>query len=456
MIEKNEKLEGKLEEFRELNQCDTGDNESPVSFVEQVVKPDYGAKVKEQEEVIENLRKEIEVLRNSNLNAENNSLNQLQEENNDLKERITNLETDKDKIAQEKQTLEVNKENLTVEISNLNEKIATLESQLEEALKVSSESSSTFSGDLTEEVETLKELIEEKEQALLEQETVIRQKNEELKSKIAEIDELKSFGGDMSEYNKIIEEKDEIIADLEETKLDLEACIADYSKQILEAKNKKSEDTSSNAPSVSLEELFPIISDNTVLNARKVVYIRELGENPWLETIVCYLGACLKDSLKGTGLEPFFVILDNLENDVRRLRYKEFGFTLNALPPFNPVPESNVTVTSYQNFPDLKAHLDISNREFIIFIDRYGKGRKYVKRKNITEFNLIHDSEMIKLCKLKIDDNIIATFKSDKIVNSLDLPADMALRGKRDRASCLLGKRAYTDVIEKLKENLFK
>lgn len=415
-------------------------------------------KLASKDNLIEELQNEIELLRNGSgfslepVNDDNNkdiafddSIREKNAEIQELAERVGLLEIDissKDDLikASEQKLLELraelerckNKDNSDIEKIN------------EKSLMVSK---------LEIQVSELREIISKQSNELAEKDEIIKQKSELVNEKVHQIEAIKLEFGDTIKLREELENEKQLNGELLDIQKELEDSINDY-----ETRLSNSEQFSGSKESISLDvgDIFPVITDNSVLNARKIGYIREVGHNPWLEDFVCYLSAMLKSHLQDTGIEPYFVILDDLSSDIHKIKYKEYDFTLNALPAFGAAPESNVTVTSYTSVPDLKAHLNISNQEFVIFIDRYGKSKPYVKRGNTVEYNLVNNSELVNLCNLPKDDSLIATFTAKNLENCVEIPSDYALRGKRDRISLFLSKKAYTEVLDNLKAGLFK
>lgn len=355
------------------------------------------------------------------------------EELNEKRSRIKELESEIESLKEEKSSLDS-----SVEIK-----------EMEEGLKVLKEKESALTKQLSEK----EDIIAEQKEAIVQHQKVIEHKTEIIREKVAQLETMELEFGETKKLKDALKLEQEKNAELQEIQEELEESLNDYEKRLgSSSESVKEEDTQS----VNLGDIFPVITDNTVLNARKICYIREIGENPWLEDLVCYLSAMLKSSLQDTQIEPYFVILDDLSSDIRRMKYKDYDFTLDALPAFGGAPESNVTVTSINNIPDLKAHLNISNQEFLIFIDRYGKSKPFVKRRITSEYNLVNNSELARLCKLPLDDSLLATFSAQKLVNSCELPTDYSTRGKRDRISLFLSKKAYSNLLDSLQAGLFK
>lgn len=319
-------------------------------------------------------------------------------------------------------------------------------------LKEKCESVPVVTGMDSKQVEYLNELLAEKEEALKEQSAVIVSKNEIIRDISSQIELLKS-DSNVDKLRAELTEQKEQNSELLEIQRELEESINSYESKLSSLKSSTKEEIS---VVTDLNDIFPIVNDNCILNARKVCCIREVGENPWLEDFICYLSAMMKSKLQGTGIEPLFVILDDLSSFTRKKKYKEYDFTLNALPSFGAMPEMNIVVTNYTTIVDLKAHLNISNQEFIIFIDRYGKQKPFVSRRSLVEYNLVNNVEMVSLCNLAKDNSLIATFHAKQLVNSVEIPSDYALRGKRDRISLFLSKKAYSEVLENLESGLFK
>lgn len=422
-------------------------------------------KLESKDNLINELQSEIEVLKSNGgfnfepVNDDNNREIALSDEiklkDSEIKElndRISFLENNmlvkeeeiKDK---EEQILSLKQE---VENASLKGQYGTkeVEEKIQRIFELENEVS-----ELKGKISEMQELISEKEEAITEQQRVIEQKTALVREKVEQLEAMKIEFGSFIKLKEELEEEKEKNEELSEIQKELEDSINDYEHRLGENESNSGKEENE---SLDLGDIFPIITDNSVLNARKIGYIREIGENPWLEDLVCYLSAMLKSNLQDTGIEPYFVILDDLSSDIRRMKYKEYDFTLNALPAFGSMPESNITVTSYTSIPDLKAHLNISNQDFIIFIDRYGKSKPYMKRRQVTEYNLVNNSELVKLCKLPKDSSLIATFAAKNLENCVEIPSDYALRGKRDRISLFLSKRAYTEVLENLETGLFK
>lgn len=376
--------------------------------------------------------------KNSEIAELNNKISEFECMLADARKQCDELEASVEKLEQQAKEAEGSKES----------ELAELKAEVEGFEGVKAELTSC-----KEEIGSLKNVVAEKDEAIAECNKVIETKSALVREKVEELEAFKIEFGSIQELKNELADEKRKNEELLESQQEFEEAINDYECRLSSAGNEEQE---KNTEEVDLNDVFPIIDDNTVLNARKLCYIREVGDNPWLEDIVCYLSAKTKGDLQNTGIEPYFIILDDLKSDIRVRKYNDYAFTLNALPSFGPAPESNITVTSYDCVPDLKAYLNISNHEFIVFVDRYGKNKPFVKRKGVTEYNLVNNAELADLCKLRKDDSLIATFDAKQLVNGLEIPYDFALRGKRDRISLFLSKHAYEEVLENLKSGLFK
>lgn len=395
-------------------------------------------KLESKDSLIEELQAEVETLRTVSYGEDTTS-----------KEELAEKESEIQRLSQEI-TLKNN------EISDKNSLLRDREKTIGELEKKINEKNSVDAGnnpDLELELAQVKSELSEKRDTVLEQQEAIEEQQKVIREKVAQLEAMEIKFGEVDKLEKELTSEKEKNEELREIQMELEDSLNDYERRLGGTEIVKKVEAEE---SLDLGDIFPVITDNSVLNARKICYIREIGENPWLEDIVCYLSAMLKSDLQNTQIEPYFIIMDDLSSDIRRIKYKEYDFTLNAVPAFGGAPESNVTVTSFCNIPDLKAHLNISNQEYLIIIDRYGKEKPFMQRRNVTEFNLVNNAELVNLCKLPKDETLVATFGAKGLVNSVELPTDCGIRGKRDRISLFLSKKAYTEMLSELKEELFK
>ena len=421
-------------------------------------------KLESKDNLINDLQAEVEALKSvsyeiESVNDDSNKevalsaeLQEKKEEINFLSERITLLESEginKSSVIEKKDK----------EIAELRGKLEIVEKE-ENAGSLGLEEKEQEIAELREKIKTVEvslgekeDIISEQKEAIEEQQQVIAKKTDMIKEKVSQLEHMKIEFGQTEKLKKELQQEKERNDELQEIQSELEESLNDYERRLGENETSSKVEESTG---LDLGDTFPVITDNSVLNARKICYIREIGENPWLEDLVCYLSAMLKSDLQNTQIEPYFLILDDLSSDIRRMKYKNYDFTLNALPAFGGAPESNVTVTSFTNIPDLKAHLNISNQEFLVIIDRYGKSKPFMKRRMVTEYNLVNNAELVNLCKLPKDESLVATFAAKNLVNSVELPTDYAIRGKRDRISLFLSKKAYADLLDNLKAGLFK
>lgn len=397
------------------------------------------------------------------------------------------VKNDEEKEEQNSDSGELELEELKDEISRLTKIIEKHESlknvdqekMIEEAKKEASreiEEKNVIIGNKELEIIELNTILNNKDSAIREKDIQLSEKAKEVLEKLDEISELKgviekqksqiaekiaqleAVSLEIGKLDKLRNERDVARAESEELKeitKELEETVNDY-EQRLEGAAQKEEGR--NTEKVDLSDVFPIINENSVLAARKTIYIREVGRNPWLEDILCYLSVMLKKQLSGTSIEPVFVIVDPCLSDIDKVKYQDYGFVFNKLPSLSGNPETNICVTDYVTFPDLKAHLNINNLDFLIIIDRYGKSKPFVRRvkgPNYNEFNLANNADLLDLFKVPINDTLIATYE-ENTVNSVMLPVDFSIRGKRDKISVMIQKKCFLDVIDSSLRNLFK
>ena len=358
-------------------------------------------------------------------------------QNADQQKMIEDAKREASKELEEKDVLIGNKE---LEIIELNTAMNNKDSELREKDIQLNEKAREITEKLNE-ISELKGVIEK-------QKAQIAEKIAQLEAVSLEIGKIEELRNERDEARAESEELKEITKELEET-------VNDY-EQRLEGAAQKEED--SDNEKIDLSDVFPIINENSVLAARKTIYIREVGRNPWLEDILCYISVMLKKQLSGTSVEPVFVIVDPCLSDIDKLKYQDYGFVFNKLPSLSGNPETNICVTDYVTFPDLKAHLNINNLDFLIIVDRYGKSKPFVKRvkgPNYNEFNLANNADLLDLCKVPVNDTLIATYE-ENTVNSVMLPSDFSIRGKRDKISVMIQKKCFLDVIDSSLRNLFK
>lgn len=402
-------------------------------------------KLESKDSLIEELQAEVETLRTVSYGEDTTSKEELAEKESEI-QRLSQEITLKNNEISDKNSL----------LRDREKTIGELEKKINEKNSVDAGNNPALELELAQvksELSEKRDTVLEQQEAIEEQQKVIAQKQEVIREKVAQLEAMEIKFGEVDKLEKELTSEKEKNEELREIQMELEDSLNDYERRLGGTEIVKKDEAEE---SLDLGDIFPVITDNSVLNARKICYIREIGENPWLEDIVCYLSAMLKSDLQNTQIEPYFIIMDDLSSDIRRIKYKEYDFTLNAVPAFGGAPESNVTVTSFCNIPDLKAHLNISNQEYLIIIDRYGKEKPFMQRRNVTEFNLVNNAELVNLCKLPKDETLVATFGAKGLVNSVELPTDCGIRGKRDRISLFLSKKAYTEMLSELKEELFK
>lgn len=362
-------------------------------------------KVEESEKQRRQIEVELEKYQTSRENAEDDET----------------LENEVVRLKEELKLREEVCEEYETRIASLTEKIELLEDVNHEAVDE----------DHTKELEEYMELVESLEKAnrqLEEDKAVLNQRLEDLNS-----EEVVDVSSD--NYDDILQELNEAKGTIEDLEKEIER---------LYSQNEQSESKYQLTPMSEIDSLFPVISDKDFLEFEHILYMKEMGASTFTEDIIACLKSLFSGLIDAEDKRVLILVADPLSEVYRSRNYRKMQYAVNSAIDINKADDVYVLVTNAVSLEKIKEYAELIKFEILVVVDRFGREKDYLKRKEAVLCPIISDAYN---ADMNLDDAVVP-FRSDRARYSADVSNSYYQMNSAQRISELMSKQILAGTVK--------
>lgn len=147
----------------------------------------------------------------------------------------------------------------------------------------------------------------------------------------------------------------------------------------------------SQTQSIDVNETLPVINSVFNLNAKNLVYIKEIKRATYMNTLITWFALrAVAPKTRNAKIRTIIVVYDNLTN-LNTIKYKKMDIAIDE----EPSDQLPVVVTSNTSQTFLRNVIGISKYNYVVIIDRLGCSKLAVDRKDAKTYFLIDSASDI-------------------------------------------------------------